>query len=78
MPKTVPFSMRLCAELKQRLQELANFDRRTLTNYVELLLEDHIAHGYRETAMKILKLMTVGAISPIFLKNSGVSLKFWS
>jgi hypothetical protein len=28
------------AKVKQRLQELANLDRRSLTNYVELLLED--------------------------------------
>jgi predicted transcriptional regulator len=50
MRKTMPFSMRLRPELKQRLQELANLDRRSLTNYVELLLEDHVTHAGQGSA----------------------------
>lgn len=41
MSKTAPFSMRLSPELKAKLQRLADADRRSLTNYIEVLLEDH-------------------------------------
>jgi hypothetical protein len=47
LPKTLPFSMRLRPELEQRLKELATLDRRTLTNYVELLFEDHVTRTGR-------------------------------
>jgi len=40
--KTVPLSFRLDPELKKRLQDLATADRRSLTNYIELVLERHI------------------------------------
>ena len=42
MKKTLPFSLRLDPELKARLQRLADADRRSLTNYVEIVLEDHV------------------------------------
>lgn len=42
MSKTVPMSFRLRPELKAKLQSLADADRRSLTNYVEVLLERHV------------------------------------
>jgi len=42
MNKTLPFSMRLDPELKAKLQKLADADRRSLTNYIELVLEKHV------------------------------------
>jgi predicted transcriptional regulator len=41
MSKTAPLSFRLDPDLKQRLQDLALADRRSLTNYIELVLEQH-------------------------------------
>lgn len=41
--RTAPFSMRLTPDLKEELQRLADADRRSLTNYIELVLEDHVA-----------------------------------
>lgn len=38
MNKTVPFSMRLDPKLKEELQKLADADRRTLTNFLEVKL----------------------------------------
>ena len=43
MAKTVPMSFRLDPDLKAKLQKLADQDRRSLTNYVEVLLEKHIS-----------------------------------
>jgi predicted transcriptional regulator len=43
MAKTVPLSHRLDPELKAELQRLADADRRSLTNYIEIVLEDHVA-----------------------------------
>lgn len=40
--KTAPFSMRLEPSLKDRLQALADAERRSLTNYVEKLLVEHV------------------------------------
>ncbi len=42
MSKTLPFSMRLPPELKEQLQRLAERDRRSLTNYVEKALVEHV------------------------------------
>jgi hypothetical protein len=42
MSKTAPFSMRLPPELKAELQRLADADRRSLTNYIEGVLLDHV------------------------------------
>lgn len=38
--RTVPFSMRLDPELKARLQAMADKERRTLTNFIEVRLWD--------------------------------------
>jgi predicted transcriptional regulator len=47
MAKTVPMSHRLKPELKAKLQRLADADRRSLTNYVELVLEKHVEEGHK-------------------------------
>lgn len=36
-------SVRLPVDLKRALDKLAAADRRTLTNYINLILEDHVA-----------------------------------
>ena len=43
MAKTLPFSLRLDPELKAELQRLADADRRSLSNFVEIILEDYVA-----------------------------------
>lgn len=40
--KTAPFSMRLDPDMKAVLQKLADSDRRSLTNYVEKVLAEHV------------------------------------
>ncbi len=40
MQKTAPFSMRLTPELKEHLQRIANRERRSLTNLIEMILLD--------------------------------------
>jgi predicted transcriptional regulator len=42
MMRTAPFSMRLPPDLKAKLQKLADQDRRSLTNYIEVVLLQHI------------------------------------
>jgi predicted transcriptional regulator len=42
MLKTAPFSMRLPPDLKAELQRRADQDRRSLTNYIEVVLLQHI------------------------------------
>jgi predicted transcriptional regulator len=43
MGKTEALSFRMPAELKSELQKLATADRRELSVYVRLALEDHVA-----------------------------------
>jgi hypothetical protein len=46
MAKTVPLSHRLDPELKAELQRLADADRRSLTNFIEIILIDYVEkHG---------------------------------
>lgn len=42
MKKTLPFSIRLDADLKSELQRLADADRRSLTNLVEVILYNFV------------------------------------
>jgi predicted transcriptional regulator len=42
MMRTAPFSMRLPPDLKAELQARADRDRRSLTNYIEVVLLQHI------------------------------------
>jgi predicted transcriptional regulator len=56
MSKTAPFSMRLSPELKAKLQRLADADRRSLTNYIEVLLEDHAAQKEQARPDNVVKL----------------------
>lgn len=45
MAKTVPFSMRLDPDLKEELQKMADADRRSLTNFVEVKLWEIVGQG---------------------------------
>jgi hypothetical protein len=47
MAKTAPFSMRLDEDLKAALQKMADEDNRSLTNYIETLLRQHVADRKR-------------------------------
>jgi hypothetical protein len=40
--RTAPFSMRLNPELRAALLELAKADKRSFTNYIEIVLEEHV------------------------------------
>ena len=42
MTKTTTLGFRIDPELKKRLQELADADRRSLSAYIEIILENHI------------------------------------
>jgi hypothetical protein len=42
MSKTSPFSMRLPSDLKAELQKRADADRRSLTNFIEVILHDYV------------------------------------
>jgi predicted HicB family RNase H-like nuclease len=49
----VPFSMRIEPQLKADLQELADRDKRSLTNLVKKILSDYVAaHKPRSTTAK--------------------------
>jgi hypothetical protein len=38
----VPFSFKIRPEIKEGIEKLAREDRRSLSSYVELVLEDHL------------------------------------
>lgn len=42
MKKDAPLSIRIKADLKASLEALAEADRRSLSSYVELALEEHV------------------------------------
>jgi predicted transcriptional regulator len=42
-PQKTVVSFKIRPELKKSLQKLAKADRRTLSAYIELLLQDHVA-----------------------------------
>jgi predicted transcriptional regulator len=48
LKKTLPFSMRLDADLKAELQKLADAENRSLTNFVETQLRKLVAERERE------------------------------
>jgi predicted DNA-binding protein len=39
----IAVSLRMSADLREKLLKLANADRRSLTNYIRLVLEQHVA-----------------------------------
>jgi hypothetical protein len=49
--KTLPFSMRLDPAMKAELMKLAEAEGRSLTNYIEHLLRQHIALQTRRPAI---------------------------
>mgnify|MGYP001613581323 CR=1 FL=1 len=44
MKRELPFSIRFTPDLKVALQKLADRENRSLTNYVETVLREHVAH----------------------------------
>ena len=42
MRRTLPISFRIKAEIKESLERLAQADKRSLSSYIELALEEHI------------------------------------
>jgi predicted transcriptional regulator len=42
MRRTSPISFRIKSEIKESLERLAAADKRSLSSYIELALEDHI------------------------------------
>jgi predicted transcriptional regulator len=50
MTKDVSVTLRMSQELKNALQRLALEDRRTLSAYIEKLLEDHVAIALQKLA----------------------------
>jgi len=43
MRRTNPISFRIKAELKEALRRLARSDNRSLSSYIEVALEEHVA-----------------------------------
>lgn len=43
MRRDVSVTLRMSDELKTALQEFAEADRRTLSNYIEMVLENHVS-----------------------------------
>ena len=52
MKKSAPLSIRITPELKEALEKLAAPDRRPLSNYLQLALEEHVARQQRSPARK--------------------------
>jgi len=52
MKKSAPLSIRITPELKEALEELAAADRRPLSSYVQLALEEHVAQRKRTSTRK--------------------------
>lgn len=50
--KTDPVSVRMPPELKDRLQALAEADRRSLSTYIVMALEAHVAKAERRCRPK--------------------------
>jgi len=56
MKKTTPMSFRPDPDLKAELQRLAEADRRSLTNYIEMILVRHVEEKVRENMAKMAKI----------------------
>jgi predicted transcriptional regulator len=52
MNKTLPFSMRLDPDLKAKLSKLADKENRSLTNYIETLLRQHVEAAEKKPSRK--------------------------
>jgi hypothetical protein len=50
--RTMPFPLRLEPPLRAKLQALADRERRSLTNYLLWVLEQHVEQASRKTAEK--------------------------
>ena len=47
MPRSAQMNLRIRPALKAKLEKLAKKDRRTLSAYVEKLLEDHVTSAFQ-------------------------------
>lgn len=52
MKKTAPLSIRIKPDLKAALEALAQADRRPLSSYVELALEEHVERAKASSSKK--------------------------
>jgi predicted transcriptional regulator len=52
MKRELPFSIRFKSELKAALQRLADAENRSLTNYVETVLTEHVAERDKREAKR--------------------------
>ena len=50
--RSLPFSMRFDPDMKRALQALADAENRSLTNYVETILREHITAKAEERTEK--------------------------
>jgi hypothetical protein len=48
--KSAPLNLRVRPELKQALEQLAKADRRSLSSYLELALEEHVERAGKARA----------------------------
>ena len=55
MPRIAQINLRVRPSLKAKLEKLAKHDRRTLSAYVEKLLEDHVTKQERHRAKQAFK-----------------------
>ena len=55
MARTAQMNLRVRPTLKAKLEKLAKEDRRTLSAYVEKLLEDHVKNAFQIAAKHLEK-----------------------
>ena len=55
MSRIAQINLRVRPSLKAKLEKLAKQDRRTLSGYVEMLLEDHVTEQERRPAKQAFK-----------------------
>ena len=55
MSRSAQINLRVRPSLKAKLEKLAKQDRRTLSGYVEMLLEDHVTGQERRRAKQAFK-----------------------
>jgi hypothetical protein len=53
MARNAQLNVRIRADLKAKLEKLAKEDRRTVSAYVEKLLEDHVENASRRTKRRV-------------------------
>ena len=64
MARIAQINLRVRPSLKAKLEKLAKQDRRTLSGYVEMLLEDHVTAQERRRAKRSTIIRTTAHSSP--------------